>query len=381
MSEGNRMRSTLRAGIAGTGFMGRVHAEAVRAAGHVVAGFVGTSVTSAGELAHFFPGSAATDSLNHLLEQGVDVVHVCTPNALHPEFAFHAIEAGIPVICEKPLATSVDEAATLAIAAAERGLVTGVPFVYRFYPLVREIRRRIALEREDRLWMLHGSYLQDWLADPAVTNWRVEPERGGGSRAFGDIGVHWCDLMEFVTGQRIVRLSARTGNAFERLGGRAQNLTEDGGVVMFETDTGALGSLVVSQASAGRRNRLWFSFDGSRTSYSFDQETPEHAWIGGSEESIVLDRRPGLGGSLARTFELPAGHPQGYQHCFNDFVADVYAGVSGQVTEGRPDFVDGLRAAILTEAVIESAQQQRWVDVRSTEAVLGASSRARTIAQ
>ena len=96
------------------------------------------------------------------------------------------------------------EAERLTIGS-RAGAVAAVPFVYRFYPTVREARARVAAGEAGSLWLLHGSYLQDWLAGSGATNWRVDPALGGASRAFGDIGVHWCDLMEFVTGQRIIR--------------------------------------------------------------------------------------------------------------------------------------------------------------------------------
>ncbi|WP_374976525.1 Gfo/Idh/MocA family oxidoreductase [Microbacterium trichothecenolyticum] len=364
------MSEALRAAIIGTGFMGTVHAQAVRATGNEVVGFVGTSAESAQAVADRFPGAAAATSLAQMLRHGVDVVHICAPNDVHAIYAEEAINAGLHVICEKPLATSVDDATRLTRDARARDLVTGVPFVYWFYPMVREIRSRVEANADDRLWLLHGSYLQDWLADPAASNWRVDPKRGGASRTFGDIGVHWCDLMEFVTGQRITRLTARTANAFQRHGGETANLTEDGAVVLFETDQGALGSLVVSQASAGRRNRLWFSFDGPGSAYSFDQEHPEQAWIGGPAQSTVVDRAPVPGSSTTRPFALPAGHPQGYQHCFNDFVADTYSAIRGAARAGRPEFVDGLRAAIITSAVMESVETQSWVDVPTLDDTL-----------
>jgi predicted dehydrogenase len=356
------MVERLRAAIVGTGFMGLVHAQAVRSAGHAVGGFVGTSSESAQAAAAHFPGASGATSLDALLSAGVDVVHLCTPNALHASGVDVALAAGLSVICEKPLATTVDDARRISAEADRLGIVTGVPFVYRYYPMVREIRRRIAADAASNLWLLHGSYLQDWLADSSLTNWRVDPAQGGASRAFGDIGVHWCDLMEFVTGQRIIRLSARTGRAFTRDGGHGQNLTEDGSVVMFETNAGALGSLTVSQSSAGRRNRLWFSFDGPRASYSFDQENPESAWVGTKQGALVIDRSPE---DPPRSFALPPGHPQGYQHCFNDFVSDTYSAVTGIDIPDRPQFQDGLRAAVLTQAVLDSARTEEWVEIES----------------
>jgi predicted dehydrogenase len=210
-----------------------------------------------------------------------------------------------------------------------------------------------------RVWLIHGSYLQDWLSRPADTNWRTDPRLGGASRAFGDVGVHWCDLVEYVTGQRIIALSARTANAFEDRAG-----TEDGAVVLFETDAGASGSVVVSQVTPGRKNRLWLSIDGTDASFSFDQEQPETLWVGGRDENRLVLRDPSqLGAEAGRLARLPGGHPQGYQDAFSAFVADVYASVLGAQAEGVPTFEDGLRAALLTEAVLTSARTSTWVGV------------------
>jgi predicted dehydrogenase len=359
----------LRAGVIGTGFIGGVHAHAIRASGAVLSQVADKTFEGAKEAAVRLGALAAAESADMLLESGeIDVVHICTPNATHSGLAAKAIAAGKAVICEKPLATSVAEAEQLVSSAADHGTVTAVPFVYRFYPAVREARARIRADQAERLWMLHGSYLQDWLAGNQETNWRVDPKVGGGSRAFGDIGVHWCDLMEFTTGHRIVRLIAKLSHAFaERPGvtGMTPVGTEDGAMVMFETDQGATGSVIASQVALGRKNRLWFSFDGTSSAYVFDQESPDVLWIGGREENRSVPRGPdtfrtGPGRRYAR---LPAGHPQGYQDSFNAFVSDVYATVRGESPEGVPTFSDGLRAAILTEAVLDSAKNQSWVEV------------------
>jgi len=169
--------------------------------------------------------------------------------------------------------------------------------------------------------------------------------------------VHWCDLMEFVTGHRITRLAAR----MIRSAGR---ITEDGATVLFDTDRGASGSLVVSQISPGRKNRLWFSLDGEHASYSFDQEAPEHLWIGTATQNLILPRGADAQSEQAQRYSvLPPGHPQGYQDCFNAFVADTYAAVRGDRRDGLPTFVDGLRAAAISDAVIRSAATENWEEI------------------
>jgi predicted dehydrogenase len=282
------------------------------------------------------------------------------------DMASAVLGAGKHVICEKPLATSVADARRLTELADGLGGIASVPFVYRFYASVREARSRIASD-PGPLWLLHGTYLQDWLSAASATNWRMDPALGGASRAFGDIGVHWCDLMEFTTGHRIVRLAAHMGRAYaERTAGHGSSgpSTEDGAVVVFETDRGAMGSVVVSQVTPGRKNRLWFSFDGPDASYSFDQEAPETLWIGGRDQNVeVMRGMESPRDPAAEYSRLPAGHPQGYQDAFNAYVQDVYTAVGGHAPEGLPTFADGLRAAIVTQAVVDAAASQTWVEV------------------
>ena len=164
--------------------------------------------------------------------------------------------------------------------------------------------------------------------------------------------------MEFTTGHRITRLIARMATAYP---GR---ITEDGAVVLFDTDRGASGSVVVSQVSLGRKNRLWFEFDGPSASYAFDQELPDSLWVGGKRGNQVVPRGPDtFSGPAAGYARLPAGHPQGYQDSFTAFVADVYAAIGGHKPDGLPVFADGLRAAVLTAAVVTSAADETWVEV------------------
>ncbi|MBP1136494.1 putative dehydrogenase [Arthrobacter sp. PvP023] len=349
--------------------MGSVHAHAVRAAGGEVSAVAGRSPAAAEAAAAGLGARTAAESPEALIARDdVDVVHICTPNTTHADLARKAIAAGKAVVCEKPLATSVEDALELTDLADRASVVTAVPFVYRFYPAVREARDRILRGDAGQLWLLHGSYLQDWLAGADATNWRVDSTLGGASRAFGDIGVHWCDLMEFTTGHRITRLVAKTSRAYDQreTGGQLSSVaTEDGAALLFETDHGATGSLVVSQVSPGRKNRLWFSFDGTEASFSFNQERPDTLHIGRTDSSAQIAVGPQtLTTSGGRRYNrLPPGHPQGYQDSFNAFVADAYAAVQGQEPEGLPTFRDGLRAARLTEALVTSAARQVWVNV------------------
>jgi len=371
----------LRTAVVGTGFIGRVHARSARLAGARLTGMAGSSPEKGRLAAEELGAERAFASGEELVEaEGVDVVHICTPNHLHEPLALKALAAGKHVVLEKPVALDGDGAGRVAAAAATAGRVVTVPFAYRFHPMVREARARVAAGDLGRLRLLHGGYQQDWLLTPDDVNWRVDAARGGPSRAFADIGSHWCDLVEFVSGCRIARLLARTVTAVpERAavdsavafsaptgdgGDRRPVDTEDAAFVLFETDGGAAGSMLVSQISAGRKNHLWFELDGEHASAAFDQEQAETLWIGRRDRSETVYRDAAhLVPDAARLSWLPAGHAQGYADCFDLFVADAYAAIGGGAPEGLPRIGDGVRAARITDAVLASARTDAWTEV------------------
>jgi predicted dehydrogenase len=358
---------TLRSGIIGAGFIGQVHARAVRAAGGRLVAVADASPEGVDVAAARLGAEWAAPSAEALINSpDVDVVHICTPNFLHARLARAALDAGKHVICEKPLATTPEDADALADAARAGSSVAAVPFVYRYYPSVREARGRLADGATGPVHLIHGSYLQDWLSSASAQNWRVDPALGGASRTFADIGVHWCDLVEFVTGHRITSLCARlTTTVPERTDGTSSAVvtTEDAATLVFATDRGAIGSVVVSQVSPGRKNRLWFSIDAADASLSFDQESPETLWVGARDGVQLVQRGVGNTADAQRFNHLPAGHPQGFQDCFTALVSDVYAAARGERPVGLPSFEDGARAARITAAVLESAASRAWVGV------------------
>ncbi|MHB9783828.1 Gfo/Idh/MocA family protein [Stenotrophomonas maltophilia] len=372
--------SKLGIAIVGTGMIGAVHRRAALLAGAEVRGVAASSPQRAQEVAQAWNVAHAYRDIEEVVsDPQVQVVHVCTPNHLHRAMAQAALEAGKHVICEKPLATTLEDAQALAALAARTGLVATVPFVYRYHPVVREARARIAQGELGPLHLIHGSYLQDWLLDPASNNWRVDPSLGGTSRVFADIGSHWCDLVEWVSGERFAEVSAAfatviaergavTGQSFTTpaAGSTTQAVSsEDVATAMLRTSAGTLASLTVSQVSAGRHNRLWFEIDGARASVAFNQEDAERLWIGRPdqrEDSFV--RGPGAGSAEQRRLSvLPAGHAQGYGNCFEAFVADTYRAIAGEQPEGLPTFDDGLRSARIVTRVIASARSRAWTAI------------------
>lgn len=371
---------TLGVAIVGTGMIGAVHRRAAVLAGATVRGVAASSPARAQDVAQAWGVARGYGGIEDVIaDPQVQVVHVCTPNHLHRSMAQAALEAGKHVVCEKPLATTLEDARALAALASSTGQVATVPFVYRYHPVVREARARIAAGDLGPLRLIHGSYLQDWLLDPASNNWRVDPALGGASRVFADIGSHWCDLVEWVGGERFAETSAvfetviaeravATGKSFTTpaAGGDTQTVSsEDVAAAMFRTGNGTLAAVTVSQVSAGRRNRLWFEIDGAKASVAFDQEDCERLWMGYPDQrEEVFVRGPGAGSAEQRRLSvLPAGHAQGYANCFEAFVADTYRAIAREQPEGLPTFEDGLRSALIVDRVIASARSRAWTPI------------------
>jgi len=338
--------------------------RAARAARASLAGIVSSSAESSAAAAVALGIDSTYASAADLIDdESIDVVHIVTPNATHFELALAALGRGKHVVCEKPLTTSSADATRLVRAAAEAGVTATVPFVYRFHPMVREARARVAAGETGTLVSIQGSYLQDWLLEASDDNWRVAEALGGPSRAFADIGSHLCDMVEFVTGDRIARLQAITRTVFDERSARTVT-TEDLAAVLVEMRSGALGTLLVSQLAPGRKNRLHFELNGTEESIEFDQENPESHWLGRRKGSQLIPRDADqLHPDAARLSIVPAGQSQGYQDAFNAFVADSYAAVRGEAPDGLPRFSDGLRAVRITEAVMVAAVEARWVEV------------------
>jgi predicted dehydrogenase len=363
--------------------IGEVHRRAAILAGAEVVGVLASSPERSREVAAVWGVETAYDGVDHVAGSDVDVVHVCTPNASHVPYAVRLMEAGKHVLCEKPLGVSLADAQQAAAVAELTGVVNTMPFSYRFHPMVREMRARVQSEEFGAVNLMHGSYLQDWLLDPRASSWRVDPAAGGPSRAFGDIGSHWCDLLEWVTGDRIAKLvsttsitikqrpaaSAATFSAAPSDAPLVDVTTEDSALMIFRTANDIAGSVVISQLSAGRKNRLWVEVDGMHQSAAFDQELGEQLWIGTEASQQILVRDPNHGSPEQRRLAtLPAGHAQGYAQCFEAYVADSYAAIDardgvGEVPDGLPTFADGARAAAICDAMLRSAADSRWVEI------------------
>jgi predicted dehydrogenase len=378
----SRELSELGAGIVGTGFIGVVHADALRRLGVEVAGVVGSTPerAAAKRIAPVY------ESYEALLEdERVDVVHLTTPNHLHYPQVKQALEARKHVVCEKPLATTSAESAELVELAEASGLVHCTNFNIRFYPMNHEARARVRAGEVGEIWSVHGGYLQDWLAAPTDWNWRLEPEKAGGLRAVGDIGSHWMDLTQWITGRRIVEVFADLATAIpvrQRPTGEVETFasaadvervdapmtSEDIAHILLRYDGGARGSLVVSQVSSGRKNSPRYQVDGSEGALAWDGERHEELWFGRRDApNEVLLRNPALMHPEAvRTTHLPVAHPEGFAATFRELYRAVYADVARGGPSTHPDyptFRDGHVENVLCDAVALSDREREWVEI------------------
>jgi predicted dehydrogenase len=377
----------LKAAVFGTGFVGRVHLEGIRRLGNVEVYAIGESrsekARSLGEELHV--RKTAGDYHQILDDPEVDVVHVCTPNALHFAMATDALNAGKHVICEKPLSTSVENAKKLVALAQQKNLRNCTFHNLRFYPMVQQMRRmREAGELGDIL-LLQGTYSQDWLLYDTDWNWRIDSKRNGPSRCMADIGSHWCDMAEHVTGQRITSVCAdlqtfhktrkQPKKSIETFAGKTLNPedydevpidTEDFGAVLFRMGERTRGAFTASQVNAGRKNSLSIEIYGSKASVAWNQERPDELWIGHrNTPNEVIVKDPSLLLPLARPYaDLPGGHSEGYDDTFKQLFRRFYRAVEDPSAPIEyPQFVDGLRQLQILETELSSAAARSWMDV------------------
>jgi predicted dehydrogenase len=375
--------SELAAAVVGTGFIGAVHVDALRRLGIDVRGVVGSTAERAAA-----KGLApAYESFGAMLDDDrVDVVHLTTPNDLHHPQVKAAIAAGKHVVCEKPLALTSEQSAELVELAERAGIVHCTNFNLRFYPLVLEARERVRAGELGAVWSVHGGFLQDWLALPTDWNWRLEPERGGELRAVGDIGSHWMDMTQFVTGSRIVEVFAdlstvipvrrRPVGEVETFAGvgdvereDAVMSSEDLAHILLRYENGARGSLVVSQVSMGRKTSLRFEVDGSAGAIAWDSERHEELWLGNRDRpnETLLRNATLMHPAAAAHTHLPAAHAEGFAETFRELYRAVYSDVARGSPSDHPlypTFLDGHVENVLVDAVALSDRERRWVDVR-----------------
>ncbi len=373
--------------VVGTGFIGPVHVEGLRRAGVRVAGIVGSTREKSLQAAEKLGLERGYSNLEEALsDPKVDAVHLTTPNRFHFEQATAVLRAGKHVLCEKPLAMNSSESSQLVELAKHLKLAAGVAYNVRFYPLCHEAAARVRKGSFGSLLHVQGSYVQDWLLYQTDFNWRVSAEDGGELRATADIGTHWLDLIQFITGRKIVSVCAdlrtvhpirqRPQGGVETFSGKdnpprgtepIEITTEDCGSVMFRFKDGANGCLWVSQTTAGRKNCLRFEIAGSQESLAWNSEAPNELWIGyRNRPNETLIRDPALiDPSAAEISNYPGGHNEGFPDTFKQLFRTFYRYIAAgdfSAAPPFPTFEEGHHEILLCEAILQSHRERKWVD-------------------
>jgi predicted dehydrogenase len=382
------MAERLRTALIGTGFVGRVHLEAIRRLGFVdIAAIVDPNLATAQKYAdEFGVDRCEADYRAVLADPTIDAVEICTPNTLHAPISKEALLAGKHVLCEKPLATSAAAAAELVALASSKKLRNCTSHNLRYYPMVQQMRQMVQSGEIGEITIVQGTYSQDWLLFDTDYNWRIEAKENGASRCMADIGSHFCDMTEHVTGQRITEVCAdlytfyktrrKPKGPIETFTGKTLSAddytsypvdTEDMGAVIFRLGNGGRGCYTASQISAGRKNRLSIEVYGTKSGMAWDQERPDELWIGNRNSyNQLIVKDPSLLKEGARAYaDLPGGHSEGYDDTFKQLMRRFYKSILDPSAPAEyPQFADGLRQLTILEAELASSQKHGWVEVR-----------------
>ncbi len=382
----------LRTAVFGTGFVGRVHLEAIRRLGYVDLYAIGEpQIEKATQLAAEFGAQKAEADYRRILEDpAVDAVHVCTPNFMHATIAKDSLQAGKHVICEKPLATSVKEAQDLVATAHSTKRRNATSHNLRYYPMVQHMRRMVEDGDLGEILVVQGTYSQDWLLYDTDWNWRLDRKSNGPSRTLADIGSHWCDMVEHVTGKRITSVCAdlqtfhKTRKApkgpIETFAGKTLKPedytevdidTEDFGAVLIRMGDRTRGAFTASQVSAGCKNRLSMEIYGTKSGVQWNQERPDELWIGNrNTNNQIIIKDPSLLKDKAKPYaDLPGGHSEGYDDTFKQVFRRFYQSINDpDMAPEYPQFADGLRQLTILEAELASHEKRAWMDVPPAQA-------------
>ncbi|WP_243183371.1 Gfo/Idh/MocA family protein [Anaerosolibacter carboniphilus] len=379
------MMKKFKAGVVGIGFIGVAHIEALRRLGNVEVLALTNETDPVQKAAHLNVPHGFADYREMIDTVDLDMIHICTPNHTHYEIATYAMERGIHVLCEKPMTTTVEEAEKLVQLAKEKQLVHAINYHNRFYPITHHLRQMAKEAEFGEIFSIHGGYIQDWLLFDTDFNWRLISSKSGKTRAVADIGSHWLDLIEYMTGLKIVEVFAafrtfydtrkRSIHPVETFSQAQQPReayedipidTEDFASILLKFDNGALGNTTISQMFAGEKNRISVFIGGSKMSAQWDSNDISNLVIGRRDEpNLVLTKDPGLlHPQSAKITGYPGGHVEGFPDAFKQTFKQIYASIEDPTMEKEyATFEDGLRQMILCERIYESAQTNRWVKI------------------
>ena len=300
-------------------------------------------------------------------DQRIQAVSIVTPNHVHHGPAVDFLKRGFHVICDKPLTVSSELAKDLVEQVEQSGKIFALTHNYTGYPMIREARELVQSGGIGKVLKVYAEYLQGWLVDPIEetgqkqADWRVDPERSGPGGALGDIGTHAFNLLEHVSGQKMLRMLAQRSSMVN------QRKVDDDVMILFELNEGASGSLNASQVCAGRENGLRLRIFGTEGGLEWDQEHPNDLRILWKDRPAEL-RRTGngyLGESAQSLCRIPPGHPEGYLEGFANIYTAFARAIQGDqdLDDSYPTVQDGLRGVCFIETAIASSRSGKWTEL------------------
>jgi predicted dehydrogenase len=375
----------IKTAVIGAGFMGKVHTEGIRRLGNVeVVAAAAVSKEEAERFGQLMSIDRVTDDYREIVaDPEIEAVHVCTPNALHAPVSIAAMQAGKHVLCEKPLAMSAAEARQMLEVARQTGVVHCVNHNLRYYPVLQHVRQMIARGDLGEILIVQGTYVQDWLLYDTDYNWRLDVKDSGPMRVVADIGSHWMDLIQHLTGLKITALCAdmetfhkkrkRPKVAIETFAGKTlrpeeydevEIPTEDYGAVLLHLGERARGAYTVSQMAVGNKNRFHIEIYGTQSGVMWNQEMPDQLWIGHRNEpnQLIVKDPALLAGPAASFADLPGGHSEGYDDTHKQVYKRFYRRIADpSAPVDFPTFEDGVWGMELLEKIMESHKSRSWV--------------------
>ncbi|MBK5262427.1 MAG: Gfo/Idh/MocA family oxidoreductase [Peptostreptococcaceae bacterium] len=378
----------IRVGLIGAGYIGNVHLEQlVRLGGVKVASIVDNNINLAKKSALKYGIEKYSSDWKDIVDDPtIDVIHNCTPNKFHFEINKKALLNGKHILSEKPLAITLEEAKELWELSVKTNRVTGVDFCYRYYPVVQETAARIRHGEMGKVRLIHGTWFQDWLSTEDDYSWRLEKKENGISNVMADLGSHWFDLIQYLTGLKVVEVMGDFATLIPfRKRPKAQVLAfqqvkeddselfecnlEEYAAVHFRLEGNIPGSFTTSQVCNGRKSETAFELYGTNCSYAWNHKDSNRLWIGHrfKPNEELLENASLMYPEAARYAVLPAGHPLGYQdvvkHLFEDFYLAIEKGVGAEITNDRPTFQTGYEEMRILESVMKSVEHRRWEKV------------------
>ena len=373
------VKNPLRTIVVGAGTIAGIHIDVLRRIGVDVVSIVASTPERSVEAAERFGIPRGDPDLDAAIRgSDAQVLHICTPNTLHHRMVITGLDAGLHVVCEKPLAISVAEARSIVEHVDQDDRSHAVCFKNRYYPLVQDLKARRSAGDFGRVFLVRASIADDTLWAPTDLDWRLDPRLGGSTVVTSTTGSHLIDLVSYVTGSRVVEVCADFGTGYpdrylpsgtaaeSALNASARDEVSN---VLARFEDGSRGVFSLSHMSAGHPYRVRIELDAEHGGAAWDSERPHELWLGHRDEpnqQVVADPRQ-VSDSAAGWFANPGAYREGFSETFRLMFQQFYGAITGGECEpGYPTFQDGLAGLYVHDAILESVRTRSWVKVAVT---------------